>query len=41
MVLIDAIKGAKQRVTVEAPLIIYNKDGSYTEEISRLYEQDC
>lgn len=37
MVLIDAIKGGKQRITVDAPLIVYNKDGSYTEEIYRIY----
>ena len=32
MVLIDAAKGGKQRITVEPPLIVYNKDGSYTDE---------
>ena len=37
MVLIDAIKGGKQRITVDAPLIVYNKDGSYTEEIYWIY----
>ena len=37
MVLIDAAKGGKQRITVESPLIIYNKDGSYTDEIYQIY----
>lgn len=37
MILIDAVKGGKQRVTVDPPLIVYNKDGSYTEEIYKIY----
>lgn len=37
MVLIDASKGGKQRITVEPPLIVYEKDGSYTEEVYRVY----
>ena len=37
MVLIDAAKGGKQRITVEPPLIVYNKDGSYTDEIYQIY----
>lgn len=37
MVLIDAIKGGKQRITVDPPLIVYNKDGSYTDEIYKIY----
>ena len=37
MVLIDAVKGGKQRITVEPPLIVYNKDGSYTDEIYQIY----
>lgn len=37
MVLIDAAKGGNERITVEAPLIIYNKDGSYTDEIYQIY----
>lgn len=30
-------KGGKQRITVEPPLIVYNKDGSYTDEIYQIY----
>jgi tRNA1(Val) A37 N6-methylase TrmN6 len=37
MVLIDAIKGGRERITVDPPLIVYQKDGSYTEEIYRIY----
>ena len=37
MILIDAVKGGKQRVTVDPPFIVYNKDGSYTEEIYKVY----
>ena len=38
MVLIEAIKGAKRRVTIEEPLIVYSKPGEYTDEIHRIYE---
>lgn len=37
MVLIEGIRGAKPRMTVEAPLVVYKKDGSYTEELLRCY----
>lgn len=37
MVLIEGIRGAKSRMTVEAPLIVYEKDGSYTKEILEHY----
>lgn len=37
MVLIEGIKGAKSRITVHKPLIIYNEDGSYTDEILLWY----
>ncbi|MEE1228534.1 MAG: tRNA1(Val) (adenine(37)-N6)-methyltransferase [Lachnospiraceae bacterium] len=40
MVLIDAVKGGKQRITVDPPLIVYNKDGSYTDEIYQIYGMD-
>lgn len=33
MVLIDAIKGAKSMVKVEAPLIVYSEPGVYTQEL--------
>ncbi len=37
MVLIDAVKGGRERVTVDSPLIVYEKDGTYTEEIYKIY----
>lgn len=37
MVLIEGIRGAKSRMTVDAPLIVYEKDGSYTQEILEYY----
>ena len=39
LVLIKAVKGAGMFVKVERPLIIYNLDGSYTEEILNIYEE--
>lgn len=37
MVLIEAIKGSKARVTVEAPIIVFNEDRTYTSEITEIY----
>ena len=37
MVIISGIKGAPPYLTVQKNMIIYNDDGSYTEESSRLY----
>lgn len=37
MVLVEGIRGAKPRMTIEPPLIVYEKDGTYTKEILRLY----
>lgn len=36
--LISGKKGANAGMTVEKPLVLYNADGSYTEEYSKLYE---
>ena len=38
MVLIQATKGGKSRITVEKPLIVYQKPGVYTKEVMDLYE---
>ena len=38
MVLIQATKGGKSRITVEKPLIVYEKPGVYTREVMDLYE---
>lgn len=37
MVLIEGIKGGKARVTVEAPLVVYESPGVYTNEIIDIY----
>lgn len=37
MVLVEGIRGAKPRMTIEKPLIVYNKDGSYQEAILECY----
>lgn len=37
MVLIEACKGGKPSMIVEAPIIIYNEAGSYSDEITELY----
>ncbi|MBU5482149.1 tRNA1(Val) (adenine(37)-N6)-methyltransferase [Blautia sp. MSJ-19] len=38
MVLIEARKGGNSRITVEKPLIVYEKPGVYTREILEIYE---
>ena len=35
--LIDAVKGHRTDCVVEPPLYIYNKDGSYSKEMERIY----
>ena len=37
MVMIEARKNAKRRLTIEPPLIVRNDDGSYTAEIRQIY----
>ena len=37
MVLIDAAKGGRPECRVEKPLIIFDKEGSYTKEITEIY----
>ncbi len=37
MVLIEGIKGAKPRITVEAPLVVYREKNRYTSEIYKIY----
>ena len=38
MVLIEARKGGNSRITVEKPLIVYEKPGVYTKNILEIYE---
>lgn len=37
MVLIEAVRGGKSRITVERPLIVYQEPGVYTNEIYDIY----
>ena len=37
MVMIEARKNAKRRLTIEPPLVVRNDDGEYTDEIHRIY----
>ena len=37
MVLIEGMKNGRPRMQVEAPLIVYEQDGSYTEELLEMY----
>ncbi|MCH5252589.1 MAG: tRNA1(Val) (adenine(37)-N6)-methyltransferase [Lachnospiraceae bacterium] len=37
MVLIEGVRGGNARITVEKPLIVYEKENVYTEEVKRLY----
>ena len=39
LVLVKATKNAKSFLNIEQPLIIYNKDGSYTDEILKIYNK--
>ena len=37
MVLIEGLLGGNSRITVEKPLIVYEKPGVYTQEIREIY----
>lgn len=39
MVLIEGLKDGNSRITVERPLIVYEKPGVYTEELKRMYDE--
>ena len=38
LVLIEAVRGGNQRITVEPPLIVYEQPGVYTEELRKIYK---
>jgi tRNA1Val (adenine37-N6)-methyltransferase len=40
MLLIEAVKGGRTGMKIERPLIIYNADGSYTDEMLEYYGSD-
>ncbi len=37
MILVEGIKGGRPGVTIAPPLIIYNKNGSYTDEVKQMF----
>ena len=37
MVMIEARKNAKRRLSIESPLVVRNDDGEYTAEIQQIY----
>lgn len=40
MVLIEGLRGGNPRMKVEPPLLVYQKGGSYTEEVLRIYSDE-
>ena len=40
LVLIKAVKNAKEFLKVEKPLIVYDNKGQYTEEILKIYNKN-
>lgn len=40
LILIKAVKNAKEFLIIEKPLFIYNKQGEYTEEILKIYHKN-
>ncbi len=39
LILIEAVKNGKSHIKVEKPLYIYNDDGTYTEEVLKIYNK--
>jgi len=37
MIIVEAVKGGKPALKIPAPIVIYNDDRSYTEEVRRIY----
>lgn len=37
MVMIEAVRGGRSRIKIEAPLIVYREPGVYTDEVRRIY----
>lgn len=40
LVLVEAVKGSKPGVKILPPLVVYNADGNYTEEIHKIYFEE-
>jgi tRNA1(Val) A37 N6-methylase TrmN6 len=41
MVIVEAVKGGKSRITIEPPMIVYSAPGVYTEQLLKTYEGDA
>lgn len=39
LILVRAVKGAKEFLKIDKPLVIYNKNGEYTDEILEIYDK--
>jgi tRNA1Val (adenine37-N6)-methyltransferase len=39
LLLVEAVKGGRTGMTIERPLIIYNEDGTYTDEMQEYYRK--
>ncbi len=37
MVMIEAVRGGRSRITIEPPLVVYRQQGAYEEEIQKIY----
>ena len=37
LVLIEGVRGGNPRITVEKPLVVYERENVYTDEVRRLY----
>lgn len=37
MVMVEGLKGAKERITIESPLIVYKEQGVYSDEVLEIY----
>ena len=40
LILVKATKNSKSFLNIQEPLIIYNRDGSYTDEILKIYNKE-
>ena len=39
LVLIKAVKDAGEHLIIDSPLVVYNNDGTYTDEILKIYNK--
>lgn len=41
IVLVEAVKEGRAGIKIEKPLLIYNRNGSYSDEVKRMYDPGC